>query len=98
MEPVVGGDVPVAVGVEPLSALGVPGQAQGLETAAGKGHQVLLEWLVAEGVGDLELAHLAPRPLGPDQELAVAAIEAGGDAEVGDLDAVRAGRACAGRA
>src|SRR5262249_6306769 len=46
----------------------VPGDPERLETAVGKRHQVLLEGPDPEGVGDLELAELAVRTVGADQE------------------------------
>ena len=79
------------VGVErepPLAPLGarprVPGQAERLEPAARERHEVLLEGVDAEGVGDLELAGLAVRAVGANEELAVAAEERRRDAPVGD--------------
>ena len=71
-----------------LPALGlagprVPGEAERLEPAAGKRHEVLLEGLDAEGVGDLELAGLAVRTVGPNEELAVATEERRRDARGG---------------
>ncbi len=83
------------VEVEPaLTALGpgprVPRQAEGLEPPPGERDEVLLEGIDAEGVGDLELAELAVRAVGADEELPVAAEERRGDAPVGDPRLVEA--------
>ena len=79
----------VGVEVEPaLTALRpgprVPCQAEGLEPTPGERDEVLLEGIDAEGVGDLELAELAVRPVGADEELPVAAEERRGDTPVAD--------------
>ena len=72
----------------PLPALGarprVPGQPERLEPAAGQRHEVLLQGVDAEGVGDLELGGLAVGAVGPNEELAVAAEERRRDAPVRD--------------
>jgi len=71
--------------VEPLTAHGVPGEAQTLKPAAGKGHEILLERFVAEGVGDLEVAHLTARALGVDIEPAIPSEETAGDPKMLEL-------------
>jgi hypothetical protein len=88
VEPVVGGDPAIGIEVEPALPCDVPGETQRLEPPAGEAHQILLQRGESEGVGDLVLGHLPGRALGPDEEAAVAAVEAGGDAEVLELGAV----------
>ena len=85
----------VGIEVKPaLTALGpgprVPGQAQRLEPTARERDEVLLEGIDAEGIGDLELTGLAVRPVGANEELAVAAEERRGDAPVSDSRLVEA--------
>ena len=54
----------------------VPGDVQRLQAAAGEGNQVLLQGVPAEGVGDLEVAHLTTGAIGVDKEFAVFPVEA----------------------
>ena len=72
----------------PLAPLGprprVPGQPERLEPAPGERHEVLLQGVDAEGVGDLELGGLAVGAVGPNEVLAVAAEERRRAAPVGD--------------
>ena len=68
----------------------VPGQAERLEPAVGERDEVLLQGVDTERVRDLELARLAVRALGADEELAVPAEERGGDAPVRDAGLVEA--------
>ncbi len=75
------------VEVEPaLPALlrrpGVPADVQGLVPAARKRDQVLLQREGPEGVGDRVLPELPVRPVGANEELAVALEERGRDAEM----------------
>ena len=90
---VAGLELLVGVEVEPaLAALvlrpAVPGDAQRLHPAVGKGDQVLLQRRDAEGVADLEVGELAVRAVGIDQELAVAPEEPRGDVAVGEGGAI----------
>ena len=78
----------VGVEVEPLLALRVPGDTQGLQPATGEFHQVLLQRPQAEGVGDLEVLELAVGPIGVHVEPAVPVEERGGHAEVREADVV----------
>ncbi|MDT4836007.1 hypothetical protein FQZ97_696890 [compost metagenome] len=64
--------------VEPGTLLHVPGQAQGLQAAAGDFDQVLLQGRDAEGVGHPEIRGLAVRTGGVDPEAAILAEEARG--------------------
>src|SRR5262249_12804643 len=80
-------DLLVPVGMEPaLAALlfraRVPGDREHLQAAVGKFDEILLQRIDAEGVFDLERRELAVRPVGLDQELAVAAEKAGTHAVV----------------
>ena len=70
----------VRVEMIPAPGVHIPGDGQALHPAAGKGNQVLLEGVPAEGVRDLEIPHPAFGTLGVDKVLAVLAIEPGGDA------------------
>ena len=63
---------------------GVPRQAERLEPAVREPNEVLLERIGPEGVGDLELGRLPVRPVGPDDELPVAAEERRDDPLVRD--------------
>ena len=68
----------VGIEVEPaLPALvlrpAVPGDRQRLQAPVGEGDQILLQRRDAERVFDLEFGELAVRPVGLDEELAVAA-------------------------
>src|SRR5271169_1708873 len=63
-----------ALGLGPL----IPGDRQRLQASAGKCDQVLLQWIDAESVFDLEVRHLAVVSVGVDQELPVMAEEARG--------------------
>ncbi len=83
----VGGISSIGVEIEPLAEVGVPGDGQALQSAAGKRHQVLLQRFVTEDVGDLEVLHLTLRALGVDEELPVAAKEPRRD-PLGDEDRV----------
>ena len=66
----------VRVEREPTLVNGVPRDGEALQSSAGHRDQVLLQRFDAEGVGHLELASLAVRPFGLDQEEPVAAEEA----------------------
>ena len=66
----------------------VPGDAQRLQAAVGKGDQILLQRIDAEGVADLELAGPAVRPVGGDVEFAVALEEARGDVALGEAGTI----------
>src|SRR5207237_630586 len=75
----------VGIKIEPTLAAGrfrpaVPGDAEGLQAAAGHFHEVLLQRCHAKGELDLELAWLAVRPLRAHEELAVAVAERRGGA------------------
>ena len=81
--------VDLLAGIEmepPLPSLGtragIPGDREGLVAAFRKGHQVLLQRVDAEGVGDGELGQAAIRSVGPDPETAVPAEEGGTDSGV----------------
>ena len=85
----------LAVGVEmepalPALVLGprIPGDAERLDPAVREGDQVLLQRIDAERVADLEVAELAVRPVGGDEELAVALEEARGHAAVGEAGVI----------
>ena len=58
----------------------IPGDAERLQPAVREGDQILLQRIDAEGVADLEVVELAVRPVGGDEELAVAPEEARGHA------------------
>ncbi len=88
VKPVVGRDVLVGIEVEPLAADGVPGEIQTLEPTAGKGHEILLQRVVTEGVGDLEVAHFATGALGVDKKPAVPAKKPARDPVILDLDII----------
>jgi hypothetical protein len=81
MQRITGLELPVGVEVKPaLPALilgpRIPGDAERLHPAVREGDQILLERVDAERVADLECAELAVRPVGDDEELAVAPEEA----------------------
>ena len=83
-------DLLAGLQVEPaLAALilrpGIPGDRQRLVTPAGKGDQVLLQRIDAEGVGDLVVGELAVGAVGADHELVAALEEAGFDFLVPEL-------------
>ena len=67
---------------EPFPFVRVPGDIESLQPAAADVDEILLQRFVGEGVFDLELALLAVRPLGPDEEPAVALEERRQDAVV----------------
>src|SRR4029077_8622966 len=84
---VAGGNRLLGIGMEPaLPARGqrtaVPGKGESPATGAGKGDQILLQGIDAEGVDDLVIVQRPVRPVGPHEELAVLAVEARGDAKV----------------
>ncbi len=85
VQPVIGGDVPIRIQVEPLFLLRVPRDAERLVATSGERDQVLLERLPTERVGDLELPHLAPRPLRDHVVSAVTGREAARDPPVLEL-------------
>ncbi|MNQ46482.1 hypothetical protein D3C85_602970 [compost metagenome] len=71
----------IGIEVEPALPAGtgraaVPVDGKGLQAAVGKFHQVLLQWLDAEGVADLELGELPVGTVGAHEEAPVAAKEA----------------------
>jgi len=77
----------VRIEVEPALAarlLGpaVPGDRQGLQSAAGQFDQVLLQGADAEGIADLEIRQLAVGSVGVDEKPAVALEECGGHARI----------------
>ena len=84
VEPIVGRDHRVRIEIEPLSEIRIPGDRQALQATAGKRHQILLQRLVAEGVGDLEVGHFTIRTFGVDEKSTVAREEARGDALRGE--------------
>ena len=88
VKPVVRVDVLDRGDAEPAVLARVPGDRQGLQAPARERHEVLLQREPAEGVGDLELAHLAARPVGVDEIAPVAAVETGGHAEQRELGVV----------
>ena len=84
----------VGIKVEPaLTTLvlrpAVPGDAESLHPAVGKGDQVLLQRVDAEDVADLEVAELAIRIVGVDEEFAAASEEPRGDAASGKRGAAK---------
>ena len=88
---VVVGDLLVGVEVKPaLAALvlrpGVPSERQRLEAAAGEGDQVLLQRVDAEGVVDLVVVHGPIGTVRLDEEAVALAVEARGDAVLGERD------------
>jgi len=78
----------------PLASLGararVPREAQRLDPTVGEGHQILLERVDAERVGNLELTGLPVGALGADEVLPVAAEEGRRDTPVRDAGLVEA--------
>ena len=90
---VAGPEVPVGVEMEPaLPALifgpRIPRDAERLHPAVRERDQVLLQGIDAERVADLVLAELAVRPVGGDEELAVALEEARGHAAMGEAGVI----------
>ena len=79
VQPVVGAFHLVGRQSVPLFLLNIPGDVQTLQPAFGKRHQVLLQGVGPEGVGDLECTELPIRALGLNHELLTLAIEAGDD-------------------
>ena len=80
-------DLFVGIEVEPaLSPLvlrpTVPGDSQNLQASVGKFDQILLQGINAESVSDRELGRFAVRPVGLDQEFAIAIEKARADAEI----------------
>ena len=55
---------------KPFPFVRIPGDIKRLQPAAADIDEILLQRFVGEGVFDLELAFLAVRPFGPDEELA----------------------------
>jgi hypothetical protein len=94
MQRIAGFELLVGVEMEPaLPALilgpRVPGDAERLHPAVGKGDQVLLQRVDAEGVADLEVVELAVRPVGGDEEPAVASEETRGHLAMGDAGVIK---------
>lgn len=99
---VTGLELLLRVEVEPTLAAfllraAVPGNTEGLQAAAGKFDQVLLQRGKAEGVFDLEVGELAVRAVGVDEEFAVTAEEGAGNAVVAEMGIVEIAQHAVGR-
>ncbi len=76
VEPVRAGPVALfRIEMIPSLPFHIPGNGETLEPAARKGHQVLLQRIPAESVGDFEFPHAAARPLGMDEKFAVFSVK-----------------------
>ena len=67
----------LGIEMKPSVVPAVPGNGQALQSATGKGNQVLLQGKPAKGMSDLKIPHRAFRPPGVDKKTAVLAIKAG---------------------
>ncbi len=77
---------------EPLAAPGIPGDAEGLQAAAGLGDEVLLQGVDAEAVAHREVGGLAVGAFGAHHEAFQLASEAGGLAGAVEAGVVEVGQ------